>query len=202
MKNNEFNDIIGEITKNQKFQNSVDGLLEEKKEMDDIVSNITKNQKFQNNVDSILDNVKEEKNDSEQSMDFSEEEIKYMYSPYYQNYLYMLSSAPMVINSCISKIKQKYDFNNMMHQNPFNEKNELSYSINNIGYPVPKRFMEQYGTLISELLNNDTTFEDAIYEFEIIPIEYQEQRNKKMIKKVDTYQFHIFLKRNNKIKKI
>ena len=196
------NDIVSEITKNQKFQNSVDDLLVEEKEKEDMISSITDGQKQQNNVDDLVNSNKEESSSNKEEPSYDEEEINYMNGPYYYNYLSYLRSLQGIINNCIMTLKQKYDYNNMMFRNPFHEKNEYLYSINNIGYPVPKRFIEQYGLIIKEVLESDTTFEDAFYEVEVIPLEYLTQKGKSVMKKIDTYQIHISLKRKDKIKKI
>ena len=220
---NDFNDMVGEITKNQQFQNSVDDLIEKEKEMDNIIANVTSKESFQNNVDDLIEKEKEmdnivanvtskesfqnnvdnliSENKKEEEQPNNNEEIKYMSSQYYRTYLHLINNANLLVNQIVTNLLQKYNINSVVFNNPFHEKISTTLVINNIGFPVPERFLNNYEEILQQEFSSYDP-EEGTFQVKLIPLEYTEVRNSSVLKKINTYQINISLQRKSKVKKI
>lgn len=208
--------MVDEITKNQKFQNSVDDILEEKKELDDKINEITKNQKFQNSVDDILEeqNIEDKVNqivngqDKQNNIDemfeeidldnlpYTEEEQKYVDSYFYKMYQISLDNISNLKGYIVDNLSQQYVYNGYTFGSPFLQKIKYSYYLN-IGFPVPERFIKNYLNTLSEQLNEGeiNICENAYYKVDIAPLQYVKKENtSKVLREVNAYQVQVELK--------
>ena len=207
-------EMVSNITKNQQFQNSVDDILEEKERMDEKINAITQNQIFQNSVDELLEeneiasSIMEENNEQNSVDNIIEENVivgeevekeinedDYTNSIFYQQYLNEVNAIKEWANYINDTAMQKSNFYSLKYNNPLAFKNEIAYLIN-IGFPAPRRFIEEYKNKLKETLNNLITLEDAYYEVDILPNKYtQKNENSKVIKQINAYQVIINLKK-------
>lgn len=177
-------EMVSNITKNQQFQNSVDNILEENEKMEEKISAITQNQIFQNSVDELLKEnvvINEEK-------EIEIDENDYIHSIYYQQYLNEVNAIKEWANYINDNAMQKCHFYSIKYNNPLAFKNEMAYLIN-IGFPAPRRFIEEYKNKLKETLNNLITIEDAYYEVDILPNKYiNKDNNGNVLKQINAYQ--------------
>ena len=160
-------------------------LLEEKI---DSLSNYLYNQ----NTDLIKDIIAKKQ-------EYTEEEIKYMDSPYYTN----LSNLINNIDSVAQAFAHNIMYNVMQKQ--FLDKNVNYFGINNIGFPVPDKFLNQLKLSLKMKLEQFIQIDGwGDINIDIKPIQYSNRygstiyTSENMYKKVDCYNIEISI---NKIKK-
>lgn len=185
---------IDDITKNQKFQNATDELIEEKNRQDEAIKEAS-NYLYNQNMDQIAQII-------ESQNTYTEEEQQYMNSSYYANYQNIINNLDTLIMQPIYDLNYKYIYNHMQLDNPLVKKVETCLFLNAIGYPVPELFIEELKQAVYLKLNELNKIEGTYHEVEIVPIEYvKDSSNERLVRKIDSYQVIIKLKKEkNKTK--
>ena len=180
-------ELVQNITKNQQFQNSTDEMFKAK-EIEEKITEITNSHNHQNNVDEILNRD-----------DYNEEELNYINGPYYANYTYMLENMYNILAPYVLYMEQNYLYNLNYFQDAFSNKNEVFFSLQQLGYPIPERFLNSLNTIMTECINELKNYEDEYFVVNIHPLDYvNKSMNNNVYGKFNGYQVKI---ENKKITK-
>lgn len=133
---------------------------------------------------------------------YSEEEISYFNSPYYKNYETVLKQMDSKLELVMNQFLSQYQYNIQFYQDP-TRLLASRFFIQGIGYPIPKRYMEELKEAIdikmNEYVSNYTSlFEEKKIDVTITPREYIGNDN--LIKKANSYEVMISLKQKTKTK--
>ena len=189
------NSDINEITKNQIFQNATDELIEEKNRQDEAIKEAS-NYLYNQNMDQIAQII-------ESQNTYTEEEQQYMNSTYYKNYQNVINNLDNLIMQPIYDLNYKYVYSHMNLDSSNTKEVESCMFINNIGFPIPNLFVDRLKDAIHIKLDELDRIDNTYHEVDVIETEYLGGiENNKLIKKVDTYQVILKLKKEKSKTKV
>lgn len=126
---------------------------------------------------------------------YTEEEIEYMNSPYYYNYKeYVKEKIENIVSSIVYQLNIKYVNNVRIYNNPFRKSISGSVMLNNIGFPIPNKFLSEINLLIKKEMNKYSQFNECEIDISIIPYEYIRKDN--LVKKIDSYKVEVLVNEN------
>lgn len=134
----------------------------------------------------------EEKKSDKENLNYTNEELTYINSPYYQNYKQIIDNIE--VSQIAANLNQRYVTNQMYFKDPFYDGLSLAFCVNGIGFPIPNRFVNQLRQIIDTKIQSFIQFEESQFKTEITPLKYLSQ-SENYAKKLDAYLITISLQK-------